>query len=164
MDINQIHILSNINFMIVIILYLINKGNIKSIDSIYYLHYKRSSDKNIIIPIENKVTNYYVSFNYNFKPIINDPILLEDQLFLLTHITILRNIYRQGKGLHLIIDNQKNINVNKALKLRFLKYYKFINVYNNPLYNNTNCYIINHLCAKLLILVYIFMINRMYQK
>jgi len=157
-------IYKDINFITVVILYLINNKKIKNIKSVYYLKYNfNNSNTKKIKKIKENITNYYISFNYNF---INndDKILLTDKIFILSHITLLRNISREKTDCwHIISDNQKNNNLDTILNnplIKFIKCFQIVSYKSQKKY--INFYIINKLSAKILIIAYIMCINKIY--
>ena len=153
----------NLNFLFVVICYLINKQKIKEINNIYYLNYCfNSQDKSVILQKGHNIKNYFVNLNHKFINEDNN-ILLSDKVFLLSHITLLRNISRQkNTGWDLIIDNNK-YNFKSVLKTNILKFLKLFEIvsYQSEC-NNSTCYLINKQGCKMFIIAYIFSINRLY--
>lgn len=153
----------NLNFLFVMICYSINKKKIKGINNIYYLNYYfNSEEKSVILPNGYNIKNYFVSLNHQFINTENN-ILLSDKIFLLSHITLLRNIRRQkNNDWSLIIDNNK-YNFKSALENNIIKFLKLFEIvlYKSEC-NNSTCYLINKLGSKMLIIAYIFVVNRLY--
>ena len=156
----------NINFITVVLLFLVNKKKTKNIESIYYLKYIIDNpSKNNIRDNGNLLKNYSLSLNYNFKNEDNI-ILLNDKLFLLSHINLLRNITRERKkGWYIIVDNMNynNLNIDISLNYHIFKYMKCFELINCESQDKKiSFYVINKLCAKILIFLYIICINRLY--
>ena len=153
----------NLNFLFVVICYLINKKKIKDINDIYYLHYCfDGKEKSLISEKGYDIKNYFVNLNHQFQNTESN-ILLSDKVFLLSHITLLRNISRQkNNGWSLIISNNK-YNFKNVLKTNIIKFLKLFEIVSyKSEYNNSTCYLINKLGCKVLIFAYIFSINRIY--
>ena len=155
----------NLNFCFVVICYLINKKKITNINQIYYLNYSYTRNgKNNILKQDIDVENYFIDLCYNFD--LNDnEILLSDKIMILTYITILRNIIRcKKKGWFMILDNNKyDLSGISPVKLKCLKFIKNIDtILYKSNRNNSSCYLINNIGAKIGILLYIILINRAY--
>tara|TARA_Y100000991_G_C21934838_1_gene332491 strand:+ start:98 stop:595 length:498 start_codon:yes stop_codon:yes gene_type:complete len=159
-----IFLYKNLNFLFVIISYLINKKKIKDINNIYNLHYNlNGEEKSIILQNGYSIKNYFVNLNHQIQNTESN-ILLSDKVFLLSHIKLLRIISREkNNGWHLIIDDNKyNFkNVPKTNIVKFLKIFEVV-AYKSKC-NNSTCYLINKLGCKMLIIAYIFSINRIYR-
>ena len=156
----------NLNFITVVSLFLINKKKIQDIDSIYYLIYNYGiSLPNSIRESGKHVKNYFLSLNYNFENLDNN-ISLNDKLLLLSHITLLRNITRKKKNSwYIILDNMmiNNSNISYSLNspiLKLMKCFELVSYKSED--NNISFYIINKLCAKMMIFSYIMCINKLY--
>lgn len=159
-------ILKNINFIVVVILYLMNKKKINFIDKIYYVKTDKSPKNDLII---NKYKdNNHITFYHNIPYFDDDLIDHRDKLHILSHLTLLRMISRNKKNnFYFIIENNYHNNFQKELKivskLKVLKRLPIFHLVNNiDLKDNSICYIINRLSAKILIIVYMMAINRIY--
>lgn len=153
----------NLNFFFVIVCYLVNTKKIKNINQIYYLNYSYNiNGNNKIVKKDINVENYFVNLNYKFD-LSDNVVLSEDKVRILSYITILRNISRgKKKGWYIIVDNNK-YDFNNIFKEKFLKFIKNIDIilYKSDI-NNSSCYLINRIGAKIGTLAYIMIINRIY--
>ena len=158
-------IYKDLNFITVILLFVVNKKRIKNIDSIYYLRYGTGNpSKNIIKDSSSLFKNYFLFLNYDLKK-SDDIILLNDKLFLLSHITLLRNIARKKKNCwYIIVDNMvNNSTINNSFKSPILKYIKCFEITTYECHGKfISFYALNKLCAKILIFSYIICINKLY--